>query len=80
MFSLRVLVSFCSIFCQFQPGVAYKSDACKKKPVTHFGDSKKIFSLSFFSPTLERKEVSKIAPRLLLRFLRIENKHKYHVL
>ena len=29
-FSLRVLLSFCLIFCQFQPGVAYKSIAYKK--------------------------------------------------
>ena len=30
-FSLRVLLSFCLIFCQFQPDVAYKSVAYKKK-------------------------------------------------
>ena len=29
-FSLRVLLSFCLTFCQFQPGVAYKSVAYKK--------------------------------------------------
>ena len=29
-FSLRVLLSFRLIFCQFQPGVAYKSVAYKK--------------------------------------------------
>ena len=29
-FSLRVLLSICLIFCQFQPGVAYKSVAYKK--------------------------------------------------
>ena len=29
-FSLRVLLSFCLIFCQFQPGVAYESIAYKK--------------------------------------------------
>ena len=28
-FSLRVLLSFCLNFCQFQPGVAYKSVAYK---------------------------------------------------
>ena len=28
-FSLRVLLSICLIFCQFQPGVAYKSVAYK---------------------------------------------------
>ena len=33
MFSLRVLLSLCLIFCQFQPGVAYKSDAYKEKRV-----------------------------------------------
>ena len=32
-FSLRVLLSFCLIFCQFQPGIAYKSVAYKKKYV-----------------------------------------------
>ena len=31
MFSLRLLLSFCLISCQFQPGVAYKSIAYKKK-------------------------------------------------
>ena len=30
MFSLRVLLSICLIFCQFQPRVAYKSVANKK--------------------------------------------------
>ena len=30
MFSLRVLLSFCLIFWQFQPGVAYKNVAYKK--------------------------------------------------
>ena len=29
-FRLRVLLSFCLIFCQFQPDVAYKSVAYKK--------------------------------------------------
>ena len=33
MFSLRVLLSFYLIFCQFQPGVAYKRVAYKKKHV-----------------------------------------------
>ena len=33
MFSLRVLLSICLIFCQFQPGVAYKSVAYKKARV-----------------------------------------------
>ena len=32
-FSLRVLLSFCLIFYQFQSGVAYKSVAYKKKRV-----------------------------------------------
>ena len=32
-FSLRVLLRFCMIFCQFQPGVAYKSVAYIKKRV-----------------------------------------------
>ena len=32
-FSLRVLLSFCLIFCQFQPGVAYKSVAYKKRVI-----------------------------------------------
>ena len=30
-FSLRVLLSICLIFCQFQPRIAYKSVAYKKK-------------------------------------------------
>ena len=29
-FNLWVMLSFCLIFCQFQPGVAYKSVACEK--------------------------------------------------
>ena len=33
MFSLRVLLSFCLIFCQFQLGIVYKSVAYKKKHV-----------------------------------------------
>ena len=35
-FSLRVLLSFCLIFCQFQPGVVYKSGVYKKacRPVS----------------------------------------------
>ena len=32
-FSLRVLLSFCLIFCQFQPGVVYKSVSYKKERV-----------------------------------------------
>ena len=32
-FSLRVLLNFYLTFCQFQPGVAYKSVAYKKKHV-----------------------------------------------
>ena len=32
-FSLRVLLSICLIFCQFKPGVAYKSVASIKKHV-----------------------------------------------
>ena len=32
-FSLSVLLSFCLVFCQFQPGVAYESVASKKKRV-----------------------------------------------
>ena len=31
--TLRVLLSICLIFCQFQPGVAYKGVAYKKKRV-----------------------------------------------
>ena len=34
-FSLRVLLSFCFIFCQFQPGVPYKSVAYKKSVHLH---------------------------------------------
>ena len=34
-FSLRVLLSICFFYCQFQPGVAYKSFAYKKKRVYH---------------------------------------------
>ena len=30
-FRLRVLLSFCLMFCQFQPGNACKSLVCKKK-------------------------------------------------
>ena len=33
-FSLRVLLSFCLNFCQFQPGVTYKSVAYKKICIT----------------------------------------------
>ena len=32
-FNLRVLLSFCLTFCQFQPGIAHKSVAYKKKRV-----------------------------------------------
>ena len=32
-FSLRLLLSFCLIFCEFQPCFAYKCVAGKKKPV-----------------------------------------------
>ena len=32
-FNLRVLLSFCLTFCQFQPGIAYKNVAYKKKRV-----------------------------------------------
>ena len=35
MFSLRVLLSFCLIFCQFRPNVAYKSAAYKRMCVFH---------------------------------------------
>ena len=35
-FSLRVLLSICLIFCQSQPGVAYRSVAYKNKRVTDF--------------------------------------------
>ena len=33
-FSLRVLLSICLIFCQFQPGIAYKSVIYKKRACT----------------------------------------------
>ena len=36
--SLRVFLSFCLIFCQFQPSVTYKSVAYKKR-VHQSGDS-----------------------------------------
>ena len=34
-FSLRMLLSICLIFCQFQPGAAYKSVACNVFPLPH---------------------------------------------
>ena len=34
-FLLRVLLSFCLIFCQFQPGVAYKMLLIKKRVLIH---------------------------------------------
>ena len=33
-FQIRLLLSFCLIFCPFQPGVAYKSVAYKKNTQT----------------------------------------------
>ena len=38
-FSLRVLLSFCLIFCKSQPAVAYKSVAYKKSEYTLFSDN-----------------------------------------
>ena len=35
-FSLRVLLNICSIFCQFQPGFAYKSVAYKTSVYSNF--------------------------------------------
>ena len=40
-FSLSVLLSFCLIFCQFQPGGGYKSVAYKKKRVSSNCNRKK---------------------------------------
>ena len=34
MFSLRVLLGFCVIFCHFQPAVAYRSIAYEEKART----------------------------------------------
>ena len=34
MFGFRVLVRYSLIFCQFQPGIAYRSVAYKKKLLT----------------------------------------------
>ena len=34
-FRLRVLLDICLIFCQFQPGVAYKIVAYKKACISH---------------------------------------------
>ena len=44
--SLRVLLSICLIFCQFQPDVAYKSAAYIKKRV--FGKVKTTLNASLF--------------------------------
>ena len=41
MFCLRVLLSFCLFFCQFQPSFAYKSVAQKKACISIPGLSKK---------------------------------------
>ena len=50
-FSLRVLLSFCLNFCQFQPSVAYKSVAYKKKRVVNvevYWPDKIQYSLIFY--------------------------------
>ena len=41
-FNLRVLLSFCLIFCQFHPGVSYKSVAYKEKRVSNKEEIAKI--------------------------------------
>ena len=46
-FSLIVLLSFCLIFCQFQPGVTYKSVAYKKS--VYYGSSTFYYEQSRFS-------------------------------
>ena len=48
-FSLRVLLSICLIFCQFQPGVAYKSIAYKKACISvGYYDNRDIKNGSFY--------------------------------
>ena len=47
-FSLRVLLSFCLFFCQFQLGVAYKSVTYKKKRVNLWIIPKICKKLGFF--------------------------------
>ena len=43
MFSLRVLLSFWLIFCQFQPDIAFKSVAYNKKRVINPGDLYRLY-------------------------------------
>ena len=72
-FSLRVLLSFCLFFCQFQPGVAYKSVAYKKSIYT-LGSSVTLYLIwfvisfclftqnTFFFVTLNKHFVKIISP------------------
>ena len=53
-FSVRVLLSFCLIFCQFQPGVTYKSVAYKK--ACSFKNAFKAFDLIIFHEGLFKDE------------------------
>ena len=50
-FSLTVLLSICWIFCKFQPGVAHKSVAYKKKRALMF--SSKVWFNSYLCKTFE---------------------------
>ena len=57
--SLKVLLSFCLLFCQFQRGVAYKSVACKQV----YSDCRLMNSVAEF---LYGKSSLSFFPRLLL--------------
>ena len=66
MFSLRVLLSFYWIFCQFQPGVVYKSNASEKSVY-----SKRCHHLrwSFFRKYERLSAVNFVHKKLHLRYL-----------
>ena len=57
-FSLMVLLSFCLIFCPFQPAVAYKSVPYKKEGVYIFS----VITMCFF-PLLKIRWLDLIVPR-----------------
>ena len=57
-FSLRVLLSFCLVFCQYKSGVAYKSVAYKSVAYKKKLVIDNCTSLSIFNPNILNNEIT----------------------
>ena len=74
-FSLRVFLSSCEIFGQFQPGFAYKSIAYKKSVYTPLKDDKQslcLENIKFSAETNSNKNYMKIKLRKITNYKYLE--------